>query len=140
MKKIVYTNANGKSIEFGINPPFKLEDIDASSIGTSRNVYKPIGQDGQISGGATYNPRTIVCKLAFDGVLNGRYDDAEMLRNWQLITSVFLPKSAGELVYTNDLGTYKIACCPFDLPNYETVVATLGKFTIDFVADFLGLI
>ena len=136
MKSITYTNGNGKSITFGESPPFYLEYIDASSISTSRSTYKAIGQDGQSSGDITYNPRTIVCKLAYNGVLNDRYDTAEMLRNWQLITSVFLPKSAGELVYTNDLGTYKIACCPFDLPNYETVVATLGKFTIDFVADY----
>ena len=135
MREITYTNQYGKSITFTNSRPFVLESIDANSIGTTRNSYKAIGQDGQNDGEITYNARTIICKLAFDGVLNGKYSNAEMERNWQLIASVLLPNVSGMLVYTNNVGTYKIACSPFELPNYENVVATLGKFSIQFVAN-----
>lgn len=136
MEKITYRNANGDSISFANSAPFYLESIDANSVGTAYSTQKAIGQDGQDILDITYNPRTVVAKLAFCGIKNGRYDEAAMHKNWLTISRVLIPNQAGTLIYQNDAGIYKIAYRPSELPNFTRSVGTLCRFSVDFTADY----
>lgn len=135
MRQITYVNSHGDSLTFGRTTPFFLTDIDANSLGTSRDTQKAIGQNGQTTQGIVYNPRTIILNLAFDGILDGKYDWGELRKNWKQIVKTFLPHEKGTLYYQNAGGSYKIDCSPFDIPNFESVVATHSKFKLEMIAD-----
>lgn len=127
MRKVEYINELGKSISFGDSLPYFLKSIDGSSLGITEQIYKSIGQDGQKAGEITLNARTILCEFIFSFV--GSVESYR--RQWQNICEVFSPKLKGTLHYSNDGGSYKIDCRPYEVP------APLkdSQFTVQFIAD-----
>lgn len=135
MQKITYTNKYGDSITFGNTSPYFLEKIDGNSLSVNRTTVTALQQDGQTTTNSNYGVRTIICDLAFIGVSGGKYDKYEMLTLWQEVLKTIIPKQTGILTYQNDIGTYKIECYPYEVPNYDIKVATFSKFQLEFVAD-----
>lgn len=135
MRTLTYINEYGDSVTFGVSAPYYLHDIDASSLGTDRTTQKTIGQHGETTTALTYKQRSIVAKLGCIGIKDGRYNQQAFDAAWQQICSVIVPAAKGTLVYTNDVGTYRIDCSPNELPNPQRDIATKYSFAVDFIAD-----
>ena len=137
MKKIIYTNAFGDSIEFGCDGgTLTLEDIDANSLGMTVSASKNAGQDGQTTTGKTYNPRDIRCKVGIKGLASGRWSKSEFDRLWSQVTQAIVPNVDGTLVYINGNNRYTINCYPQELAQPERVVGEYYRMVIDFIADW----
>lgn len=135
MNQVTYINEYGDSVTFGRSFPFLLEQIDPNSLGASEITSTAVSMHGQTTEEVTYNPRTIMCKCAFNGVNKNNYDYQLRRINWQKIINTFIPDSQGTLIYENDAGKYKIECRPTQVPNFEKIIGSYARFNIDFIAD-----
>lgn len=126
MQSITYTNELGQSLTFGDTPPFMFVDISGAGVGKTQESFKAIGVDGQTTGKPTLNERTILCNLilsTYGGVTAYR-------NNCNIMRSVFSPSLNGILSFTNEIGTYKIACSPFEVP-----IISQQQFSIQLIAN-----
>lgn len=130
MERVIYRNTIGGEIDFSEGTPFSLQHKSGfdsvDNISHSQAIY---GMDGEMF----ISHRLSVRNLTLSGFLIGQSKE-DYLKTRRRMISVFNPKTAGTIIYMNEVGEYHIDVIPEFLPrfNEDTLkdIARADGFTV----------
>jgi hypothetical protein len=107
MEKIIFTNSNGQSIEFGSGKPYILQSLSGvGGIETEVYMEKSPFQDGSTYLDTGLNPRVISLEAAIIGK-----NDSDLYNKRHRLLNILNPKlGRGKLTYIYDGGKKEIEC------------------------------
>ena len=132
MQRLIFTNANGETLDLTAKPFFVLSYDGISSAPYTEQTQQSPFADGDIALGGYFGARTITLSVAL-------YDDGDLKRRYELrdkAIRILNPKiGAGVITYTNNALTRSIKAVPNPpvFPNKNANDTGSYKFTASFV-------
>ena len=132
MQRLIFTNANGETLDLTAKPFFVLSYDGISSAPYTEQTQQTPFADGDIALGGYFGARTITLSVAL-------YDDGDLRKRYELrdkAIRILNPKiGAGVITYTNNALTRSIKAVPNPpvFPNKNVNDTGSYKFTASFV-------